>query len=124
MAKRIKRRFSALDENKNLEREETKSVDNPKIIEDVVPVEPVLTQELIYSPKRIARNYNFDGELLEKFDALIWHERLTASDTIHEALKRVLDAIPKNKMDDAMNTFKSSKDYKGKEYYYKKIPKV
>jgi hypothetical protein len=129
--KREKRRFSALVDNKNLEREETKSLNNitskPEVTidvvaEDAIPVTPLVVpvpKEVVFLPKRIPRNYNFDGELLEKFDALIWDERLTASDTIHSALKTLIDSIAVDKMQASLDALKASKVYKGKDYYYK-----
>ena len=134
MAKRVKQRFSAMSDNepKSLQREETKGLEIPTapsseerevtqaaeaIAEPVkVEVKPVFTK-----PKKIARNYNYEGDLLEKFDAILWHKRKMATVVVNDALRKAMKAIPREEMEAAMKAYHESEAYKerGPEYYYK-----
>lgn len=82
--------------------------------------------EFIHQPqkikksKKIGRNYKFDGDLLEKFDALMWQQRKVATVIMTDAMKKAIKFVPKAELEAAMKAFHESEDYKGRgdEYYY------
>jgi len=138
MAKRQKLRTGLHKANKELQREETASLELPKVptapvkeivleettISNVVPESVVVTPKLVEYvkvSKKIARNYNYEGELLEKFDAILWHRREMATTIMNDALNKAMKSISKEEMAAAMKAYHGSKDYKkrGEEYYYK-----
>ena len=127
MAKRQKQRFSIVDDNKNLVREETKSLNLPNI--DPLPKAVQEPQQFPdskpikfdLSPKKVSRNYKLEGDTLEKLDAFTWYHRKQATAIICEALRAAMNAIPKEEMEIAINDYKKSELYKerGEGYYYK-----